>query len=192
MIPIQYQGINYKKKRSAIFLDRDGTIIEDRGHISRPRDIVFFDDTFAALRLLQKDFLLFIVTNQSAVGMGTISREAAEVANEYVVKCLQDEGITITQVYSCFHKRENNCPCIKPNPFFLYTAEMEYNIDLERSYVIGDHPHDIEFASNVGATGLYLLTGHGRKHLNEVSNEAVFFKSLYDAANWIINTKHTE
>ena len=189
MTPMQYQGINNRKKRAAVFLDRDGTIIEDRGHISRPRDIVFFDDTFAALRLLQKEFLLFIVTNQSGVGLGMISKETAEISNAYVVKCLQDERITITQVYSCFHKREDNCPCIKPNSFFLYKAEMEYNVDLERSYVIGDHPHDMEFASNVGATGLYLLTGHGRKHLNEVSNEAEVFQTLNDAANWIINNK---
>ena len=164
--------MNNNYKRAAVFLDRDGTIIEDKGHISRQRDIVFFDDTFAALRLLQKQFLLFIVTNQSGVGLGRISREAAVLANAYVVRCLNDEGIDITQVYSCFHKREDNCPCIKPNPYFLYKAEMEYHVDLGRSYVIGDHPHDVDFARNVGATGLYLLTGHGRKHLNEVSNEA--------------------
>ena len=189
MISTHFRDINNQKKQAAVFLDRDGTIIEDRGHISRPRDIIFFNDTFTALRLLQKQFLLFIVTNQSGVGMGMISRKAAEIANDYIVKCLQDEGIAITQVYSCFHKRDDKCSCIKPNSYFLYKAKMEYHIDLERSYVIGDHPHDIEFAYNVGATGLYLLTGHGRKHLNEVRNEAEFFQTLNDAANWIINNK---
>lgn len=60
---------------------------------------------------------------------------------------------------------------------------------LECSYVIGDHPHDMKFASNVGATGLYLLTGHGRKHLNKLSNEAEIYRTLNDAANLIINNK---
>ncbi|MFC1476586.1 D-glycero-alpha-D-manno-heptose-1,7-bisphosphate 7-phosphatase [Fibrobacterota bacterium] len=162
MTPTQYKDIKNHKKRAAVFLDRDGTIIEDRGQNSCPRDIVFFDDTFSALRLLQKQFLLFIVTNQSGVGMGRISREAAEISNAYVERCLQDEGITITQVYSCFHKRDDNCSCIKPNPFFLYKAEMKYHVDLERSYVIGDHPHDIEFAYNVRFPQLdiiYLISG---------------------------------
>ena len=64
-----------------VFLDRDGTIIEDRGHLRDPSQVVFFPEAFEALRRLQDEFLLFIVTNQTGIARGTISFEDAEAVN---------------------------------------------------------------------------------------------------------------
>lgn len=172
-------------KKTAVFLDQGGTIIYDD---CRDKNITldsFIPGGFDALRKLQEKHLLFIVTNQSSVGLGKISREDAECLNSNVRRLLNDGGIRIIEHYACMHKRDDQCECIKPKPFFLRKAENEYGISLENSFVIGDHPHDIEFASNVGARGLYVLTGHGEKHRGDLPEGVDVFQSITDAAGWI-------
>ncbi|HON11214.1 MAG TPA: HAD-IIIA family hydrolase [Chitinispirillaceae bacterium] len=172
-------------KKTAVFLDQGGTIIYDD---RRDKNITldsFIPGVFDALRKLQEKHLLFIVTNQSSVGLGKISREEAECLNSNVRRLLHDGGIRIIEHYACMHKRDDQCECIKPKPFFLRKAENEYGISLEDSFVIGDHPHDIEFASNVGARGLYVLTGHGEKHRDDLPEGVNVFQSITDAAVWI-------
>lgn len=101
----------------AVFLDRDGTIIEDRGHLRAPSEVVFFPDTVPALRRLREHFRLFIVTHQRGIADGLVS--AAEVArvNEHVVAELRRHGVEITEVYCCPHRRDEGCECIKPKPY---------------------------------------------------------------------------
>ena len=181
---IRNMSENYRK--AAIFLDRDGTIIDDRGFVSDVKDIVFLNGAIAALKELQKTFELFIVTNQSGVGLGAISRSDAQRCNEFVLNHLSENGITIKKVYSCMHCRADKCECIKPNPFFLYKARDEFGIDLKFSYVVGDHPHDVEFAWRGGATGLYVLTGHGQKHFADILPGTRFFDDLPKASQWIL------
>jgi D-glycero-D-manno-heptose 1,7-bisphosphate phosphatase len=180
-----------RKKTAAIFLDRDGTIIEDRGHISTSDDAVFFPFTFDALRLLQQHYLLFIVTNQSGVSLGKISFEEATRINNQVIAKLKSEGIIILELYCCSHKRDDNCECIKPKPYFLRLAEKKYGINLISSFTIGDHPHDVAFGRNVGAKGLYVLTGHGEKHRNDCPESTQSFGNLMDAAQWIVRESST-
>jgi D-glycero-D-manno-heptose 1,7-bisphosphate phosphatase len=172
-------------KTAAIFLDRDGTLIEDSGHISHAGDVKFFDTAFEALRLVQQHFLLFIVTNQSGVGLGKIERSVAEAVNAYVLSRLSQSGITISRLYCCMHRRSDQCGCIKPNPYFLHCARDEFGVDLAHSFVIGDHPHDIEFARRGGAQGLYVLTGHGRRHEYELDENVRIFAGLKEAAEYI-------
>lgn len=155
--------------RPAIFFDRDGTLIEDRGHLSRPGEVVFFEQTVPALRQLQDSFLLFIVTNQSGIGQGLITAADAATINNYVVARLADHGLHITEVYVCPHSREEGCSCIKPHPHFLLQAARQHGVDLASSYTVGDHPHDVELATQAGArSGILLLTGHGLKHRHEL------------------------
>lgn len=172
--------------RAAVFLDRDGTIIEDRGHLADPSQVAFFPETIEALAALQKHFQLFIVTNQSGVGKGLIELEAVRRVNEHVVSALRDRGIEITDTYVCPHRREDNCECIKPRPHFLEKAAAEHGIDLRRSFSIGDHPCDAELAGRVGGQGLYILTGHGEKHRHEVPPGTVVLANLKAAADWIL------
>ena len=172
--------------RPAVFLDRDGTIIEDRGDLSDPGQVVFFRDTVTALCRLAEHLALFIVTNQSGVAKGTISIGDVKRVNDYVEDALATHGVPIAATYVCPHERSSGCRCIKPNPYFLKEAERDFGIDLRRSFVIGDHPHDVELATRVGATGIYVLSGHGMKHRDELSGGTEVAGGIMEAAEIIL------
>lgn len=179
------------KPQPAIFLDRDGTLIEDRGHLSSPAEVVFFPATGAALRRLQAHFRLFIVTNQPGVSLGKVTAADVRRVNDHVVTCLREAGIEIAAVYYCPHQRSEDCACIKPKPFFMEQAAREHSVDLNRSFTAGDHPHDIHFAHNAGATGVFVLTGHGSKHCDELSPDDIVAKDIEEAAGIILRL-HSE
>ncbi len=174
-----------RTKRPALFLDRDGTIIEDRGHIDRIEQVEFYPFAVDALKMLHEKYLLFIVTNQSGISLGEISGEGAAVVNDHVSSVLRSHGITIQQTYCCVHTRDENCPCIKPKPYFIHKADRDYGIDIAASYTIGDHPHDVEFGYAAGAMGLYVLTGHGHKHAGELPPDKHMFDDILQAAVFI-------
>jgi D-glycero-D-manno-heptose 1,7-bisphosphate phosphatase len=175
-----------EKTRPAVFLDRDGTIIEDRGDLSDPGQVVFFRDTVGALCRLAEHFALFVVTNQSGVAKGTISFEDVRRVNSYIEEFLAAHGAHLTATYVCPHERSSGCQCIKPKPYFLKEAERDYAIDLQRSFVIGDHPHDVEFAMQGGATGIYVLSGHGMKHRGELSGQVIIVDGIRAATDQIL------
>lgn len=179
------------KPQPAIFLDRDGTLIEDRGHLSLPNEVVFFPATGAALRRLQPHFRLFIVTNQPGVSLGEVTAADVQRVNDHVVACLRTAGIEIAAVYCCPHQRSEDCACIKPKPFFMEQAAREHGVDLSRSFTVGDHPHDVHLATNVGATGVFVLTGHGSKHRHELGPDDIVAKDIEEAAGIILRL-HSE
>lgn len=172
-------------KRLAVFLDRDGTLIEDRGWLRDPRDVVFYPQTIPALRMLVDEFALFIVTHQRGVADGLLSLEEVVRVNAHVVATLAAAGIPILDVYCCPHRRDHHCACVKPNPYFLHKAARDHNLDLARSFVVGDHPHDVELAINAGATGVYVLTGHGAKHRAELTAPGFVAADIGEAAAYI-------
>ena len=193
-LPIIYTGLNAadtvegaKNKNTAIFLDRDGTIIEDNGYLRNPSEVIFFSETLAALQELQKYFLLFIVTNQPGVARGIINHEDVNKINTMIINTFAKAGIEITDIYVCPHERSNNCDCIKPNSYFLEKAAKDYHIDLQRSFVIGDHPCDVQLAKNVGARGIFVLTGHGNKHIAELPEDTEMASGIMEAAEKIIS-----
>jgi histidinol-phosphate phosphatase family protein len=179
-------------KNAAVFLDRDGTIIEDRGHLRDPSDVVFFSETFDALRKLQEHFHLFIVTNQRGIAEGRITRREANRVNDGTVAALFDRGIKVENVYTCPHRRSDNCRCIKPKPYFLKRAATLYGLDLNGSFTVGDHPHDVQLAKNVGARGVYVLTGHGQKHLPELPEDTEAVAGIMEAAEKITSSYQVE
>jgi D-glycero-D-manno-heptose 1,7-bisphosphate phosphatase len=171
--------------QAAIFLDRDGTLIEDAGFLRDVAEVNFYPQTFPALRRLST-FVLFIVTNQSGIAKGHIAAEEARAVNDYVVRRLAEEQINIRAVYCCPHQRIDECECMKPKPYFLKLAEHDYGIDLRRSFVIGDHPSDIELGHAVGAKGIYVLTGHGAKHRVELCVGTTVVADIGAAAETIL------
>ncbi|MDP2338381.1 MAG: HAD family hydrolase [Bacteroidota bacterium] len=177
-------------KHPAVFLDRDGTIIEDIGYIKDPMDLIFYPESFKALQRLQNHFLLFIITNQSGVSKGiTTEREVKEV-NNYLLEMLKARGIVIYDIFSCPHKTEDNCSCKKPNPYFINKAAELYNLDLAKSFIIGDHPSDVYCGINAGVNPIYVLTGHGKKHQHEITEEVITCKNVLDASNYIVSYKN--
>ncbi len=174
-------------KKPAVFLDRDGTIIEDLGHLHSPSEVIFYPAVAEALLRLQEYYLLFIVTNQSGVAKGIINQNDVDRINVHVAATLAEKGIVITDTYVCPHKREDACQCIKPNSYFLEQAAATYNIDLYSSFSIGDHPCDVKLAENVGGKGIYVLTGHGKKHIDELSGNEIIAQDLNAATDIIIS-----
>jgi len=106
--------------------------------------------------------------------------------NARVLSHLAEHGVTIVAVYVCPHERSDGCCCIKPNPYFLHKAAEDYGVDLQRSFTVGDHPHDVEFARAVGARGIYVRTGHGSKHLADVPPGEIVVSGIGEAADWIL------
>lgn len=171
--------------RSAVFFDRDGTLIEDRGHISDPGEAVFFPGTVQALRRLQEHFPLFIVTNQSGLSRNILRAKDVDRVNRNLVRRLAGEGVTIQELYCCPHAREDGCSCVKPNPYFLLKAARDHGIDLRRSFVVGDHPSDVELAANVSARAIYVLSGHGHRHRSELAVPCTVVRDIGAAADAI-------
>jgi D-glycero-D-manno-heptose 1,7-bisphosphate phosphatase len=174
-------------KHPAVFLDRDGTIIEDNEYISNTSDVNFFPYTFKVLKLLQKHFLLFVITNQSGISKGLTSESDVQKVNKYITDTLRTKGITIFDTFYCPHKNEDNCNCMKPRPHFINKAAQLYNVDLTKSFIIGDHPSDVECGINAGVTPIYLLSGHGNKHKNELLFNSKVCNNLSDASKFIMS-----
>jgi D-glycero-D-manno-heptose 1,7-bisphosphate phosphatase len=174
----------------AIFLDRDGTIIEDVGNLGDPSQVEFYPESFDALRRLQEHFLLIFITNQRCVADGLVSREQVDAVNDFVIARLADEGITITDVYVCPHKRSDGCECIKPKTHFLDIAAKQYDIDLTQSFAVGDHPHDVQLGLNGGGGGVYVMTGHGEKHFPELEPDTIVTDGITQAAEYILTIEH--
>jgi histidinol-phosphate phosphatase family protein len=174
------------KKRAGLFLDRDGTIIEDCGHLRDQSQVKFIPGSVEALQRIKDKYILFIVTHQPGIADGTLTSHDVNTVNNYVIRHLADAGINIQDVYVCPHLRDSGCLCIKPRPYFLHRAADEWGIDLKLSVVVGDHPHDVELARNVGGRGIYVLTGHGRKHLNELSPDQLVVPRLKEAVDLIL------
>mgnify|MGYP000356045240 CR=1 FL=1 len=175
-----------RASHGAVFLDRDGTIIEDRGYLSDPAEVVWYEDTVSSLLRLSESFSLFMVTNQSGVGKGFISMEAVDRVNAYVASYLEGHGAPIAATYVCPHDQGAGCRCRKPSPYFPEKAEQDFRIDLGRSFVVGDHPQDVELAENAGATGIYVLTGHGWKHRAEIPEDTIVVDGIGEAAEEIL------
>lgn len=180
-------SVSYSSQ-SAVFLDRDGTLIEDVGYLKRPEDIVWFPDTFDALRRLAKHFLLFVVSNQSGVAAGLLSEAEVNRVNRHIDDALKAANIPIQRWYVCPHARADGCDCMKPAPRFLNEAQRDFQVALETSFAIGDHPHDVTFIESQGGTGLYLLTGHGVKHREELPDGTATYPTLSEAVDTILST----
>lgn len=138
-------------QKKAVFLDRDGTINVDFGYVYNPDKLVFIDGVEASLKKLQDaGYLLIIVTNQSGIGRGYFSEKEANKFNEYLVKALQQVGVSITDIFMCPHSPEDKCDCRKPSPKLVNDAIKKYDIDPNQSYMLGDKQSDVDCGHNAG------------------------------------------
>lgn len=152
--------------KKAIFLDRDGTLIEDKNYEYQPDSLTIYPGVIEGLRLLQEDYMFFIITNQSGIGKGFYTTEDFHKFNNFLLEQLINDNIRIGKTYFCPHV--NGCECKKPNTKFIEEIVSEYKFALTKSWVIGDHPSDIIMGRNAGCKTAYLLTGHGAKHFQEL------------------------
>jgi len=173
----------------AIFFDRDGTLVDDPGYVHKIEDFKLLPKTIEALKNL-KDFKFFIITNQSGIGRGYYTINDFEKFNKHLIKVLKEDNINIEETFVCPHHPDEVCDCRKPNIKFIKEAEKRFDLDLKKSWVIGDHPHDIELGKNAGCKTVYVLTGHGKKHVNDLKIKPDFIaQDLLEAAKYILNNQ---
>jgi len=184
------------KSNKAIFLDRDGTINEDPGYLGNPEQVVLLPTVGEALYTLknQLNFLLIVVSNQSGVARGLITEEDVRHVNHRINELLSAYNVNIDEFYYCTthpeFNSEDECLCRKPSPKMILDAAKKFNIDISKSYLIGDNVSDIECAYNVGCKSILVKTGYGLESINVLQKQNKFpsfvAENLMDATNFII------
>jgi len=168
-------------RNKAVFLDRDGVINRDDGYVYLWRDFVLLDGVVEALKNIQsKNYLIFIVTNQSGIARGFYRESDVEKLHQN----LKDEfflyGINIAGIRFCPHHPEGvivrytvDCNCRKPRPGMLYELGESFNVDFAKSYMIGDKESDVYAGTHAGIKNSYLL-GDERGDFNSLLSFSLF------------------
>jgi len=178
----------------AIFLDRDGTIIEERNYISRPEEVVVLPGAVAALQDFQAGrFKLFIVSNQSGVGRGYFTLAEVEKVNEHIRQEFGGKGVNFEKIYIAPEAPDAPSRGRKPSPQFLFDARDEFGIDLAQSYMVGDKLIDLQCGWNAALKKSILVrTGYGAQVEREFADKlraALIVDDLPAAAAWILAQK---
>ena len=151
----------------AIFLDRDGVLIEDVGYLSDLNQIHYLDKSVEGLRLLQElGYSLIVVTNQSGVARGYFKERFVKKTHEQIKAYFLSHGIEILHFYYCPHYENGQikkyaivCDCRKPKIGLLRKAEEDYGVCLSKSIMIGDKASDMQLAHNAGMLGIRIASG---------------------------------
>ncbi len=178
----------------AVFLDRDGTIVEDTGYLHEISKVRFLPRVSLAIKLLKgSGFKVIIITNQAGVARGYFTEETVREINEYVKESLAKESAFIDMVYYCPHhidgiieEYKKECYCRKPNPGMIEWAVMDFSIDLRSSFVIGNSISDIEAGRRAGCQTILLVDEaslSNKREIAPVPDRVV--PDLYEAAKWL-------
>jgi D-glycero-D-manno-heptose 1,7-bisphosphate phosphatase len=186
------------KKERAVFLDRDGTINEEVGYLDSLAKLKLFHQSFAAIKKINKSGMkAVVITNQSGVARGYFSDDFVSEVHLYIQKILGKKGVHIDAFYHCPHHpsegREGyrkTCNCRKPETGLLLQAATDMNIDIGRSYMVGDTNKDIETAMKVGAKSVLVRTGYGRETEEKLLHSGIIpdyiADDILDAVSWIM------
>lgn len=190
---------NNETPRPAAFLDRDGTIIVERGYLRDPEGVEVMPGVAEAIGMLnQWGYWVFGVSNQSGVARGYYGTAEVDAVNQRVIDSLAQRGARLDRIYYCIHlpeitraRGEQVCNCRKPAPGLIEQACADFPIDLARSFVIGDQLCDIELARTLGIPGLLVLTGFGeseRRRLGPNHSPDHIAGDLLAAVRWLGRT----
>jgi D-glycero-D-manno-heptose 1,7-bisphosphate phosphatase len=158
-----------RSSNRAVFVDRDGTLIEEVGYLDRPERVELYPWTIDAIRALNRTgFRVVMVTNQSGVARGFFTEEVVASVHEHMAALLAAGGAHIDAYYYCPHHPDGKidryavrCDCRKPARGLIDRAVQELQVDPAASFVIGDRWLDVELAHVVGARGILVRTGYG-------------------------------
>jgi D-glycero-D-manno-heptose 1,7-bisphosphate phosphatase len=154
----------------AVFLDRDGTMIEDVGYLDRLERLKLFPYTVDAVRLLNRGgFKVVVVTSQNGVANGVLTEEFLSEAHAHLSRVLDSAGAKVEGYYYCPHSPHASveryrveCECRKPKPGMILAAARDHGIDIPRSFVVGDRWRDIEMGLAAGTRAVLVQTGYGK------------------------------
>ncbi len=185
---------------AAVFLDRDGTLIEDVGYLDHHSRIVFYPWSIPAVRALNLAGLRVVMTtNQSGVARGYFSEADVREVHEHIAAALAEGGAHVDAYYYCPHHPDGTvegyagrCACRKPGTAMVERAVQEFGIDPCRSFVVGDRWLDVGMARNAGARGVLVTTGYGAAEAGAPPDglEAdLVAPNLIAAVSWILRAR---
>jgi D-glycero-D-manno-heptose 1,7-bisphosphate phosphatase len=183
----------------AVFLDRDGTLIEERGYLDRLDLVTPFPYTAGAIRQLRSaGFRIVVVTNQAGVARGFFDESFVRETHRHLDRLLAAEGAAPDAYYYCPHHPEGVvegyrvlCRCRKPSPGMIERAAIDLNIDVARSFVVGDKWLDVGLANQAGARGILVRTGYGEATVDDLPADVraeYIAPTLREAADYILST----
>jgi len=147
--------------KRALFLDRDGTVIEDRGYMHDPALVQLLPDAAETLRAMEREgWALIVISNQSGVGRGLITPQEMDAVQQRFLEVMNGASVGITASYVCVHRPDDGCHCRKPSPFYVEQAACEHGLDLKQSFLeqnwmIGDRRSDILSGKNAGCRTIW-------------------------------------
>jgi len=182
-----------------IFLDRDGTVCVEKEYLDDYKKMEFLPDVDKALRIFKdNDYGVVIITNQSGVARGKFSLEEAERQKKYFLEYFLKKKIVIDGYYYCPHHVDGiikefsiDCGCRKPKPGLINKAVEGIDVNMTRSYVVGDKLIDIELARNIGSIPVLVRTGYGREEEKKLidKKDILIFENLYEFALFVKEVK---
>ncbi|GLH73176.1 D,D-heptose 1,7-bisphosphate phosphatase [Geothrix limicola] len=192
-------------RRRAVFLDRDGVLVEDRGLLVDAEDIRIYEGVPEALaRLHRAGFALVVVSNQAVVARGLLSEAGMRRLQETLEARLQAQGApAFDGFYYCPHhpsatlpEYRVDCGCRKPRPGMLLKAAEDLGLDLASSYMVGDRPTDLQAGHRAGCLGIWVQSGRHADRPIETAEAldpgivpAFVCASLTEAATWILEER---
>ena len=186
--------------KKAIFLDRDGTINVEKDYIYKSEDLVFEEGSIEALKTFKNlGYILIVVSNQSGIARGYFTEEDLNIFNNNMNEILKKNGVEITEFYCCPHhpdgigEYKKVCECRKPNNKMIEDAIKKYNINREKSYMIGDKTSDIGAGLKSNLKTVLVKTGYGLKDMEKVDkNETLICENLKDFSEILKREKLNE
>lgn len=156
--------------KRAVFIDRDGTLSEEVGYINHPSRFRLFPYSADAIRRLNENgWLAIVTTNQAGVARGYFSEEMIATVHDGMTKDLENDGARLDAIYYCAHHPSVgeppyrfDCDCRKPRPGLITRAARDLDVDLKASWTVGDRYSDVELARNAGVKSAFVLSGYGR------------------------------
>jgi D-glycero-D-manno-heptose 1,7-bisphosphate phosphatase len=183
----------------AVFLDRDGTIIDEVGYLDRPDRVTLYPFSIAAIRALNRaGFRTVLVTNQSGIARGFFNEAMVATVHAHLAGLLAEGGAYLDAYYYCPHHPDGHvapyagaCDCRKPGRGLVDRAMREFGVDPARSFAIGDRWVDVQLAEHVGAKGILVRTGYGTieetRRPRPVAPHAIV-NNLVEAVGWVLST----
>lgn len=182
--------------RTAVFLDRDGVLVEDVNYLCRPAQLNILPNVLAALKLLQNEYQLIVVTNQSGVARGFFTEEDLLDVHTALADWFWAGGVVVDGFYYCPHLENASvaaynidCICRKPRPGMVLQAINDFGVALGRSFLIGDRPSDMETANAAGVIGIHVSSGVTASSMdqNQTLDHHPSFDGLFEAAQYIVS-----
>ncbi|MDD2431403.1 MAG: HAD family hydrolase [Firmicutes bacterium] len=176
-------------KMRAVFLDRDGVLNKSNGRPpNTPEELDLLPRVAEAIsKLKEADFLIFVVTNQGGVGLGYMTKKALDEIHNRLILEVESGGGVIDEIKACIHKPRAGCMCRKPKPGMIFELAKKYNVDLSKSYMIGDREPDIDAGEAANLKTIFIGT-----KLDAPKNADHVERDLWEATQWILEQSYDE